>query len=78
VLSGVAQLDRLVLPGLALIRPELTELRKLTGLKFTKRILPGDRVELLFTWLGDTEASFSVRRGETVCAAGRLSFEATG
>ncbi|MCB9726980.1 MAG: hypothetical protein H6746_00715 [Deltaproteobacteria bacterium] len=76
ILAGVVQLHELVMPAVARARPGLGELCSVTGVKFHKRILPGDRLELRLSW---TEAAphvdFDIRREDGTCAAGRVSYQ---
>lgn len=46
VLAGAVQLHEFVLPCLARLLPEAFTLTGLSGLKFPRRIRPGDRVEV--------------------------------
>lgn len=76
ILPGAAQLSEIVLPCVRSARPELGRLVKMARLKFQERILPDDVVEVHLAAAQDASCvDFSLRRGETVCASGRLWFE---
>ncbi|MEZ4267842.1 MAG: hypothetical protein R3F39_15825 [Myxococcota bacterium] len=78
IMAGVVQLHELVMPAIAVARPDLGELRSVTNVKFHKRILPGDTLELRLGWPGDDGLSvdFEIRRADRICAAGRLTYDA--
>lgn len=79
IMAGVVQLHELVMPAVASVHPGLGELRSVTNVKFHKRIVPGDTLELGLSW-PDTAADdglpfdFEIRRDAKVCAAGRLTY----
>lgn len=76
ILPGAAQLSELVLPFVRHVRPELGRLVRMARLKFQDRIVPNDSVEVHLTFPSDPACvEFSVRRGDNVCASGRLWFE---
>ncbi|MET0388831.1 MAG: hypothetical protein ABW321_22855 [Polyangiales bacterium] len=75
IMAGAVQLSELVLPCVRRVRPELGHLVRMSRLKFQERIVPGNAVELVLSFHPDpTQIDFSIRRGTTVCAAGRLVF----
>jgi uncharacterized membrane protein len=74
VLAGAVQLHELILPCLRRVRPEAGPLERLTGLKFPKRICPGDALEVRLGLNDDRgEVEFEILRGEVRCTQGRLS-----
>ncbi len=76
IMAGVVQLHELVMPAVASARPGLGELRSVSHVKFHKRILPGDTLELRLSWLEDEpQVDFEIRRADRICAAGRLSYD---
>lgn len=76
ILPGAAQLSALVLPCVRRSRPQLGKLVKMARVKFQERIVPGDSVEVCLTFAPDPACvDFSLRRGDNVCASGRLWFE---
>lgn len=77
ILPGAAQLSEMVLPCVRRARPELGPLTRMTRIKFQERIKPDDSIDVALSFPSDPlHVDFSLRRGETVCAAGRLSFAA--
>jgi len=77
VLAGAVQLNELVLPCLELVRPDLGMLCELKGLKFTKRLAPGDAFEVMLSWTPEVQdrVDFEIRRGATICSAGKMRFQ---
>lgn len=80
LLPGAAQLSELVMPFVRTAQPGLGRLLRMARLKFQERIVPNDVIDVSLTF-ADTSAhersvEFALRRGETVCASGRLWFEA--
>jgi hypothetical protein len=48
----------------------------MSRIKFNDRIEPGHEVEVVLSWRHDEPSlEFSLRRRETLCAAGRLAFQ---
>jgi 3-hydroxymyristoyl/3-hydroxydecanoyl-(acyl carrier protein) dehydratase len=84
LLPGAAQLSELVVPFVRAVEPELGRLTRMARLKFQERIVPNDLIEVRLTFAAvDNTASersveFALRRGESVCASGRLWFAAGG
>jgi hypothetical protein len=75
ILPGAAQLSELVLPCVRRAWPELGALRQMARLKFTGRIQPGETIDVvLSTRAGSANVDFSLKRGDTSCSAGSLSF----
>jgi 3-hydroxyacyl-[acyl-carrier-protein] dehydratase len=79
IMAGVVQLHELVMPAVASVHPGLGELRSVTNVKFHKRIVPGDALELSLSWPdaaadGGLPFDFEIRRDAKVCAAGRLTY----
>lgn len=60
IMAGVVQLHELVMPAIATARPGLGELRGVSNVKFHKRILPGDTLELRLSWPSDQRPADSV------------------
>lgn len=76
ILPGAAQLSELLIPCVRRARPELGAPKQLSRLKFLGRIQPGETVEVALSYKPDEPAlEFVLRRGETICAAGHVSFE---
>lgn len=77
VLAGGVQLHELVLPRLRASAGDLPALEQLDGVKFLARFVPGDTVDVTLRRLDDPQrVTFEVRRGETRCTTGRMSFAA--
>ena len=77
VLAGGVQLHELVLPRLRAAAGDLPALKQLDGVKFLARFVPGDTVDVTLRRLDDPQrVTFEVRRGETRCTTGRMSFAA--
>ena len=75
VLAGAVQLHELVLPRLRSAWPGTGTLTRAVGLKFPTRIEPGDELELELERSGEGEFRFEIRRGQSRCSGGRLSFD---
>jgi 3-hydroxymyristoyl/3-hydroxydecanoyl-(acyl carrier protein) dehydratase len=78
ILAGVVQLDLLVLRTVAAVWPELERLRRITRLRFSVPIRPGDQLEMRLARPAAARVDFELRRGETRCSAGTLHFAAGG
>ena len=78
VLAGAVQLTELVLPCVQRVRPGLRGLRELKGLKFTKRLAPGDPVTVVLRWTAQTDdrIDFEIRRDAVLCSSGKMRFGA--
>lgn len=75
VLAGVVQLHELVLPCLRRVRPDLEVLKALSGLKFSKRLGPGEAVEVLLRWKrSSADVHFEICRDGHRCTQGLLVF----
>jgi 3-hydroxymyristoyl/3-hydroxydecanoyl-(acyl carrier protein) dehydratase len=78
VLAGAAQLEALVLPGVAQVRPDLGPLARATRIKFHRPLGPGDRVTLHMSFppAGPQggQVGFRITRDAVVCTAGTLHF----
>ncbi len=75
ILAGAVQLKELVLPAVENAFPGLGAVKEMTGIKFTGRIVPGDRVSVQVTREGDRSVvDFVVRKPAEVCSTGRLVF----
>lgn len=75
ILAGAAQLNELVLPCVRRAWPELGALAQMSRLKFTGRIQPGETIDVVLSQrAGSASVDFSLKRGETLCSAGSLSF----
>jgi 3-hydroxymyristoyl/3-hydroxydecanoyl-(acyl carrier protein) dehydratase len=81
ILAGAAQLSELVLPcvrGLLAQRGQI-RLTNMARLKFTGRIQPGQTIDVVLTMrVGTTTVDFALKRAETLCSAGTLSFAESG
>jgi acyl-coenzyme A synthetase/AMP-(fatty) acid ligase len=76
ILAGAVQLKELVLPAVASAFPELGAVRTMSRVKFTGRIVPGDRVTVVVERaLGADVVDFKVAKPTEVCSAGRLAFD---
>jgi 3-hydroxymyristoyl/3-hydroxydecanoyl-(acyl carrier protein) dehydratase len=73
LLPGAAQLSELVVPFVRSVRPQLGRLIRMARLKFQERIVPNDVVSVTLQF-GGSSVDFSLRRGDTLCANGRLVF----
>jgi hypothetical protein len=82
LLPGAAQLSELVVPFVRTVQPELGRLTRMARLKFQERIVPNDLVEVSLRFAPDTadavaterSVEFALRRGDSLCASGRLWF----
>ncbi|HEX6244650.1 MAG TPA: hypothetical protein VFZ61_27215, partial [Polyangiales bacterium] len=75
ILPGAAQLSELVLPLVRQSRPDLGRLRAMSRLKFSGRIQPGESIDVVLQGrAGERQLDFTLRRAQTLCAAGSLSF----
>ncbi len=74
ILPGVAQLEVIILEQVRRRWPELTSLRKLSRLKFMRKLGPGDEIELLVRRVG-ARVTFQVQlRDGTVTGKGTMTF----
>jgi hypothetical protein len=77
ILAGAVQLKELILPAIASAFPELGAVRSMSRVKFTGRIVPGDRVTVVVEReLGQAVVDFKVEKPAEVCSAGRIDFTA--
>ena len=77
ILAAAVQLKEIVLPAIRDLRPELGAVAQMSRLKFLKRIKPADTLQLCVDWAeGSSEVAFCLRRGDTLCSSGSLSFAA--
>ena len=77
ILPGAAQLSDLVLPCVRRARPELGPLALMTRVKFLDRVRPDQDVEVVLSWREpEPSVEFALRRADTLCATGKLSFAA--
>jgi hypothetical protein len=75
ILPGAAQLSEMVLPCVRRARPGLGRLVRMARVKFQERIKPDELIDVSLTFGQEpTQVDFTLRRGATVCAAGRLVF----
>lgn len=75
ILAGAVQLLELVLPVVERMRPHFGPVRELKRLKFTGRIVPGDRITITVRFSDDDRGcDFEIAKGTTRCSAGRLTF----
>jgi 3-hydroxymyristoyl/3-hydroxydecanoyl-(acyl carrier protein) dehydratase len=77
ILAGVVQLNEIVLRELRACWPEHQRLRRVIGLKFRKRIGPGDAVELKLTRTPPDKVAFELRLQSGVASSGVLEFLST-
>lgn len=76
ILPGIVQLHEAVLPRIVEVRPGLGRLLRVQRLKFRRPIRPGEHLTLALTYAADVpEVDFTLAKGETPCASGRLIFE---
>lgn len=79
ILPGAAQLSEMVLPCVRRARPGLGRLLRMARLKFQERIKPDELIDVSLAFAQDPgQVDFTLRRGATLCAAGRLVFAAEG
>lgn len=75
VLAGGVQLHELVMPRLRALTAALPPLQQLDGIKFLARFVPGETIDLTLRRSEDGhKVTFEVRRDETRCTTGRLTF----
>ena len=74
ILAGVVQLDILVLRQVAAMWPELTNLHRVTRLRFVRPIRPDDDLELSLTRPAPARVHFEIRCSGASCSAGTLHF----
>lgn len=73
VMAAAVQLQQIVAPALGRARPDLGPIRRITRMKFTGRVQPGDSVVAEIHWSGDeTTSQFAIRKGTEVCSTGTL------
>jgi 3-hydroxymyristoyl/3-hydroxydecanoyl-(acyl carrier protein) dehydratase len=76
ILPGAAQLSELVVPCVRRACPALVALAHLSRLKFLERIAPGQTVDVVLTGRpGEASFEFAIRREQTVCTSGRVTFQ---
>ena len=74
VLAGAVQLKELILPMLARAFPELGRVERMSRIKFTGRIVPGDTLTIrVERGARRTRVAFEIRKTEEVCSRGVLS-----
>ena len=74
VLAAAVQLHELVLPCLRRARPGSGPVARLAGLKFPRRIVPGDALEVRLEFRDDgRDVEFEIARDGERCTQGRLS-----
>lgn len=76
ILPGIAQLLPMVHDRVREAWPELGALTDVRRLKFKEAIRPGQRLTVVLSRSG-AKVKFEIRRGETTCSTGSLSFEGT-
>lgn len=75
ILAGAVQLDALVLPCVARVRPDLGPLRVVRSVKFLERISPGDELTIGLRWTSSaSDVSFEVERDGLRATSGQLRF----
>lgn len=79
VLAGAVQLHEFVLPCLRRVRGGRFAVRRLLGLKFPRRIRPGERVEVRLAYdEGGRGVDFELRVDGAVATRGRLELAPDG
>jgi 3-hydroxymyristoyl/3-hydroxydecanoyl-(acyl carrier protein) dehydratase len=79
VLAGAVQLHEFVLPCLRRVRGGRPAVRRIAGLKFPRRIRPGDAVEVRLAWEpGGRGVEFELRVDGGVATHGRLELASDG
>ena len=73
VLAAAVQLHELVLPCLRHARPQGGAVARLAGVKFPKRIVPGDALEVRLEFRDGHDVEFEIAREGERCTQGRLS-----
>lgn len=77
ILAGAVQLTQIVAPAVARALPGRGRIVRLSRLKFTDRIVPGDTVQVEIDWQDEgTTVEFRLLRGGTTCSAGRAELSA--
>lgn len=78
ILPGAAQMSEIVLPALRRAWPGLGMLTRVTKLKFTGRIGPGDTIAVVLSRSPQSphHVDFVIRKQATACASGVLEFSA--
>jgi acyl-CoA synthetase (AMP-forming)/AMP-acid ligase II len=74
ILAGVVQLELLVLRQVAAIWPHLTNIARISRLRFRRPIRPGDDLELSLVLAAPVQVAFEVSCGGHSCSAGTLHF----
>jgi polyprenyl-phospho-N-acetylgalactosaminyl synthase len=75
ILPGVVQLHDFVVPCVSQVRPQWGEVAQIQRLKFLRPVLPADMLELTIQFQDkDRLATFTIRRGDTICSSGKLFF----
>lgn len=75
ILAGAVQLRDLALRCVRIARPELGAVQRVSRLKFTGRIQPGEDIVVGLSWEpGSRDVDMRITRGTTQCSAGRLTF----
>lgn len=74
VLAAAVQLQEIVRPALIRMFGEALRITKLSRLKFTGRILPGDRLTLHIATSDSHNASFRLSNDKGLCSSGSVSF----
>lgn len=73
VMAAAVQLQQIVAPSLKLARPDVGDVRRITRMKFTGRIQPGDSIVAEIRWTHDeTNSRFVIRKGKEICSTGML------
>ncbi len=77
VLAGAVQLQQIVLPCVRRVRPDLGALARVSALKFTGRIGPGDALEVVVrSEDGSPRVAFEIRHDGARATTGTLEFAA--
>jgi 3-hydroxymyristoyl/3-hydroxydecanoyl-(acyl carrier protein) dehydratase len=74
ILAGIVQLDVLVLRQVAETWPGLTQLARITRLRFRRPILPGEDLVLSLVRTAPSRVDFTIACRGASCAAGTLHF----
>ena len=78
ILPGITQLHDLLLDPARAHWSDLGGLREVPRLKFTRPLLPGDRVVVRLSRPSPDRVDFEITHGDTRCAAGALHFGEVG
>lgn len=76
ILPGIAELYAIVLPRVRDLRPDWTQLGRISRLKFRRTLHPNDVLDLRLTFRdAKQQVDFTLVRGQEPCASGLLSYK---